>query len=380
MPPPPSPPTASPAPPGPNIQPSPPATASAAASAAGPSDGAAQPPAPAPAPGLPIAETYGAVRASVRARQLARFQACHRNFRPSASAAPGAAPQPEKKKLNTLLRSWILPHRCSIEQPIVVQVLLLDSTLDDVDGVVFDVLGWEQRDVVLGATLRGGTHLRVVPRRQMPDETMKELRKLASANAEVQAESYEASSFVEAAFDRGEPRGLEDVALITGGPFKAMACNLVRPSLLVPSNQRPRPSYAQRLALGQEMKAVLMEQLSWGLEPNGKKSGKMKRVFTLAAMDIKASANLLGHDVASRHRLDIRGKPSAIAMRQVIELMRGPSTKLPYWRSGTKHGGTVAVLRELEGWLGGMAVDARAGKQPFPARADRRVDPTPLPY
>ena len=114
------------------------------------------------------------------------------------------------------------------------------------------------------------------------------------------------------------------------------------------------------------MKAVLMEQLSWGLEPNGKKK---KRVFTLAAMDIKASANLLGHDVASRHRLDIRGKPSAIAMPQVIELMRGPSTKLPYWRSGTKHGGTVAVLRELEGWLGGMAVDARAGKQPFPAPA-----------
>ena len=111
-----------------------------------------------------------------------------------------------------------------------------------------------------------------------------------------------------------------------------------------------------------------MEQLSWGLEPNGKKK---KRVFTLAAMDIKASANLLGHDVASRHRLDIRGKPSAIAMRQVIELMCGPSTKLPYWRSGTKHGGTVAVLRELEGWLGGMAVDARAGKQPFPAPADR---------
>ena len=69
------------------------------------------------------------------------------------------------------------------------------------------------------------------------------------------------------------------------------------------------------------MKAVLMEQLSWGLEPNGKNK---KRVFTLAAMDIKASANLLGHDVASRHRLDIRGKPSAIAMRQVIELMRGP--------------------------------------------------------
>ena len=171
------------------------------------------------------------MRANVRARQLARFQACHRNFRPSASAAPGAAPQPEKK-LNTLLRSWILPHRCSIEQPIVVQVRLLDSTLDDVDGVVFDVLGWEQRDVVLGATLRGGTHLRVVPRRQMPDETMKELRNLASANAEVLAESYEASSFVEAAFDRGEPRGLEDVALITDGPLKAMACNLVRAHLL----------------------------------------------------------------------------------------------------------------------------------------------------
>ena len=238
MPPPPSPPTASPAPPGPNIQPSPPATASAAASAAGLSDGAAQPPAPAPAPpALPIAETYEAVRAKVRARQLARFQACHRNFRPSASAAPNTT-QPEKK-LNTLLRSWILPHRCSTEQPIVVQVRLLDSTLDDVDGVVFDVLGWEQRDVVLGATLRGGTHLRVVPRRQMPDVTMKELRKLASANAEVQTESYEASSFVEAAFDRGEPRGLEDVALITDGPFKAMACNVVRPSLLVPSNNRP---------------------------------------------------------------------------------------------------------------------------------------------
>ena len=243
MPPPPSPPTASPAPPGPNIQPSLPAAASAAVSATGLSDGAAQPPAPAPAPpALPIAETYEAVRAKVRARQLARFQACHRNFKPSASAAPGATPQPEKKKLNTLLRSWILPHRCSIKQPIVVQVLLLDSTLDDVDGVVFDVLGWEQRDVVLGATLRGGTHLRVVPRRQMPDETMKELRKLASANAEVQTESYEASSFVEAAFDRGEPRGLEDVALITDGPFKAMACNVVRPSLLVPSNNRRRPS------------------------------------------------------------------------------------------------------------------------------------------
>ena len=38
----------------------------------------------------PIAETYDAVRAAVRARQLVRFQACHRNFRPSASAAPGA--------------------------------------------------------------------------------------------------------------------------------------------------------------------------------------------------------------------------------------------------------------------------------------------------
>ena len=46
------------------------------------------------------------------------------------------------------------------------------------------------------------------------------------------AESYEASSFVDAAFDRGEPRGLEDVALITDGPLKAMACNLVRAHLL----------------------------------------------------------------------------------------------------------------------------------------------------
>ena len=74
----------------------------------------------------------------------------------------------------------------------------------------------------------------------MPDETMTELRNLAAANAEVLAESYEASSFVEAAFDRGEPRGLEDVALITDGPFKAMACNPVRPSLL-PSTHRRRP-------------------------------------------------------------------------------------------------------------------------------------------
>ena len=80
----------------------------------------------------------------------------------------------------------------------------------------------------------------MVPRSQMPHDTMKALHKLAAANAEVLAESYEASSFVEAAFDRGEPRGLEDVALITDGPFKAMACNLVRPSLL-PSNHRRRP-------------------------------------------------------------------------------------------------------------------------------------------
>ena len=303
--------------------------------------------------------------------QLKCFQAANPGFK-KRSGPPDPAPSAKPKKQRTLLSAWILPHRCSTaSSTIVAQVRVLDRTLDRADSTVFDVLGWQGRDVVLGASLGGGTHLRVVPRSQMPDVTMKALRKLASANAEVLAESYEASSFVEAAFDRGEPRGLEDVALITDGPFKAMACNLVRPSLLVPSNQRPRPSYAQRLALGQEMKAVLMEQLSWGLEPNGKKSGKMKRVFTLAAMDIKASANLLGHDVASRHRLDIRGKPSAIAMRQVIELMRGPSTKLPYWRSGTKHGGTVAVLRELEGWLGGMAVDARAGKQPFPAPTDR---------
>ena len=48
---------------------------------------------------------------------------------------------------------------------------------------------------------------------------------------------------------------------------------------------------------------MLREQLSWGLEPNGKKK---KRLVTLAARDIKASANLLGNDVASRHRLDIR--------------------------------------------------------------------------
>ena len=300
--------------------------------------------------------------------QLACFQAANPSFK-KRSGPLDPAPSATPKKQRTLLSAWILPHQCSTSasSTIVAQVRVLDRTLDRADSTVFDVLGWQGRDVVLGASLGGGTHLRVVPRSQMPHDTMKALHKLAAANAEVLAESYEASSFVEAAFDRGEPRGLEDVALITDGPFKAMACNPVRPSLLEPPAAGLR-SYAQRLALGQEMKAVLMEQLSWGLEPNGKKK---KRVFTLAAMDIKASANLLGHDVASRHRLDIRGKPSAIAMRQVIELMRGPSTKLPYWRSGTKHVGTVAVLRELEGWLGGMAVDARAGKQPFPAPADR---------
>ena len=39
-----------------------------------------------------------------------------------------------------------------------------------------------------------------------------------------------------------------------------------------------------------------------------------------------------------------------------------PSTQLPYWRSGTKNGGAKVGLRELENWLGGVTVDARAGK------------------
>ena len=172
--------------------------------------------------------------------QLKCFQAANPGFK-KRSGPPDPAPSAKPKKQRTLLSAWILPHRCSTSasSTIVAQVRVLDRTLDRADSTVFDVLGWQGRDVVLGASLGGGTHLRVVPRSQMPDVTMKALRKLASANAEVLAESYEASSFVEAAFDRGEPRGLEDVALITDGPFKAMACNLVRPSLLVPSNNRP---------------------------------------------------------------------------------------------------------------------------------------------
>ena len=99
-----------------------------------------------------------------------------------------------------------------------------------------------------------------------------------------------------------------------------------------------------------------MKQLSWGLVSNG--GSNKKRQFTLAATDIKASANLTGPDVASRRRLDMRGEPSSIAMQEVIEAMREPSTKLPYWRSGTKHGGAKAVLRELENWLGGVTIEA----------------------
>ena len=173
--------------------------------------------------------------------QLACFQAANPSFK-KRSGPPDPAPSATPKKQRTLLSAWILPHRCSTSasSTIVAQVRVLDRTLDRADSTVFDVLGWQGRDVVLGASLGGGTHLRVVPRSQMPHDTMKALHKLAAANAEVLAESYEASSFVEAAFDRGEPRGLEDVALITDGPLKAMACNLVRPSLL-PSNHWRRP-------------------------------------------------------------------------------------------------------------------------------------------
>ena len=164
--------------------------------------------------------------------QLACFKAANPSFK-KRSGPPDPAPSARPKKQRTLLSAWILPHRCSTSasSTIVAQVRVLDRTLDRADSTVFDVLGWQGRDVVLGASLGGGTHLRVVPRSQMPNATMKALRTLDSANEEVLAESYEASSFVDAAFDRGEPRGLEDVALIMDGPLKALACNLVRAHL-----------------------------------------------------------------------------------------------------------------------------------------------------
>ena len=177
---------------------------------------------------------FEAARAAALAAELRRFKAAHPGFQPPSETA--AAPRTTPQKRHTLEQEWLLPGQADdvdeAGQPLEVTVELLDTSLDSEGYSSFHVIGWNGETAVLGTTLAGSTHLRVVPLSQLPWLTVKALRGLGqlTARTELNSGSYLDDDFLEVTFVRGDGER-EQAFLFRSGPFQGRACNAVRPKL-----------------------------------------------------------------------------------------------------------------------------------------------------